>query len=186
MTGDFGTPAGAAELADRLAIQDILSCHSRGLDRLDEALLKACYWPEAEVDYGSYKGPAQQFAELVIPALQGNYELTRHCLGNTLVELRGSRALVESSVDASHLLPGAKEEMLFAGRYLDTLEKRGGRWKLLRRQVVMDWNRRQQVADERSSDAFAAMAKGAHGTDDPLHAFLGDTTDEEQANGRPN
>ena len=83
---------------------------------------------------------------------------------------------MESSVDAGHLLPGAKEEMLFSGRYLDTLEKRGGRWKLLHRQVVMDWSRRQQVADERSSDAFAAMAKGAHGTLDPLHAFLGDTT----------
>jgi hypothetical protein len=186
MTGDFGTPAGAAELADRLAIQDVLSFHSRGLDRLDTALLQACYWPEAEVDYGSYKGPAQQFAELVIPALRGNYELTRHCLGNTLVELRGNRALAESSVNAGHLLPGAKEEMLFAGRYLDTLEKRDGRWKLLHRQVVMDWSRRHQVADERATEAFAAMAKGAHGTADPLHAFLGGTSDKEQDNGPKN
>lgn len=173
MTSDTGTPPGPAEIADRMAIQDVLHSHSRGLDRLDEPVLQACYWPEAEVDYGGYKGPARQFASLVLPALRDNYELTRHSLSNTLVELRGDRALAESCVSAGHLLPGAREEMLFGGRYLDTLEKRGGRWKLLHRQVVIDWSRRHPVADERDSEAFAGLARGGHGGDDPLYAFLG-------------
>ena len=34
---------------DRLAIQDVLARHSRGVDRADEATLAACYWPDATV-----------------------------------------------------------------------------------------------------------------------------------------
>lgn len=50
------------ELADRAAITDILHLHSRGLDRQDASLLEAAYWPDANVDYGSFVGPAMQFA----------------------------------------------------------------------------------------------------------------------------
>ena len=167
-----GIIAVPSELADRLAIQDVIFNHSRGLDRLNSECLKNCYWPEAEVDYGSYKGSAHQFAELVVDALASQYQLTHHSLGNTLVEIRGDIALVETYVNASHLLRSASEEMVFSGRYLDRLQRRGDRWKILHRQVVMDWSRRHPQVDERNSESFAAMAKGAHRTDDPLHLFL--------------
>lgn len=166
---DVGIPPSEAELADRAAIQDVLNSHSRGLDRHDLALLQACYWPEAEVDYGNFKGPAQQFAELVLPALAGQYELTRHCLSNTLFSFSGARAHTETCVNAGHLLQGAAEEMIFCGRYLDTLEKRDGQWKMIYRQVVMDWSRQHTLSDERSSEAFAALAKGTQDPTDPSH-----------------
>lgn len=172
MTADIGTTLTAEQLADRLAIQDVLHLHSRGLDRLDKSAIQCAYWPEAEVDYGSYKGSAQVFAELVVGALGQAYELTRHCLSNTLVKFAGSSASSESSVNAGHLLPGAREELLFYGRYLDKLEKRDGQWKILHRQVVMDWSKRLPVQDERSGEAFAALAKGAHLDTDPLYPFL--------------
>jgi len=172
MSALFGTPQGPQEIADRMAITDVLAAHSRALDRLDLELLQSCYWDDAQVDYGSYKGPAQQFAELVLPALDAQYELTRHCLCNTLIELRGAQALAESSVNAGHLLAGAKQEMLFGGRYLDTLEQRDGKWKLLHRQVVIDWSRQHPVEDERDGEAFSQLARGAHRDADPLHAFL--------------
>ncbi len=172
MPDEAGVPPSPEEVADRMAIQDILHQHSRALDRLDLGLLQACYWPEAEVDYGSYKGPAGPFAELVLPALEGAYELTRHCLSNTLFSFTDGSARCESCVSAAHLVVGATQEMLFSGRYLDQLEKRAGRWKLLHRQVVIDWSRRHPVADERDSEAFAALANGAHGEQDPLYPFL--------------
>lgn len=168
----IGTPPDANGISDRMAISDVLYSHCRGLDRLELPLLQACYWPEAEVDYGSYRGPAQAFVELVIPALENGYELTRHGLSNTLIELRGQQAAVESLVNAAHLLPGASQEMRFSGRYLDKLEKRNGCWKLLHRQVVIDWARREPIADERPSEAFAQMARGDHRQADPLHNFL--------------
>ena len=172
MTTETGTTANPDRVADQLAIHDILSLHSRGLDRLDQAAIKASYWPEGEVDYGSYKGGAHNFAELVVGALGSQYELTRHALSNTLIEFTDNIACSESSVTAGHLLLGAQEEMLFYGRYLDRLEKRAGQWKILHRQVVIDWSKRIPVVDERGSEAFANLAKGAHIDHDPLYPFL--------------
>jgi len=51
------------EIADRLAIQDVLYRHCRGVDRADADLLESAYWPEAEVAYGAYNGPAHPFCE---------------------------------------------------------------------------------------------------------------------------
>jgi hypothetical protein len=107
-----------------------------------------------------------------VGALGQAYELTRHSLGNTLVTFSNNRAWSESSVHAGHLLQGAREEMLFYGRYLDKLEKRDGQWKILHRQVVIDWSKRLPVEDERGGEAFAALAKGAHLDTDPLYPFL--------------
>jgi hypothetical protein len=166
----FKTEGGTRQLeqvADRLAIQEVLFLHSRGLDRFDAALLQSCYWPEAEVDYGSYKGPAAAFAELVVQALAGSYELTRHTLANTLIHVDGGYAYTESHVTARHLLQGGAEEMIFCGRYLDKLERRGQVWKMMHRQVVMDWSRREAVVDERESEAFVALARGGHTENDP-------------------
>ena len=172
MAKEPGTVLSADQQADQQAIQQVLYSHSRGLDRLDAKTIAAAYWPEAEVDYGAYKGPAQDFAGLVVAALEGQYELTQHMLGNSLIQLEGDFARVESCVSACHLLMGAGEELMFSGRYLDRLDKRGQQWKISHRQVVMDWSRRLPVSDERDGDAFAALAKGSHGESDPLYPFL--------------
>lgn len=172
MNVDTGTLADIAALQNQLAIQQVIFSHSRGLDRLDPGLIKSCYWPEAEVDYGAFKGNAHQFSELVVEALPASYELTQHQLGNTLIEISGKLAKAESYVTAYHLLQGAKEEMVFSGRYLDKLERRGDCWKIIQRSVVMDWSRNQAVDDQRNSEAFAALQKGQHRDRDPLSDFL--------------
>ena len=172
MNADTGLPPDNANIADRIAICDIIYLHSRGLDRLDPDTIKCAYWPDAEVDYGSFKGSAHLFAELVVGALSEQYELTRHSLSNSLIALNGDSARVESNVSAAHLLPGGQQELLFFGRYLDLLHKREGRWKIRHRQVVMDWSKRLPVTDERDSDAFVDLAKGGHRDRDPLYRFL--------------
>ena len=177
MTTEAGAPPTPEQIADRLAIIDVLTLHCRGLDRLDPTVLRQCYWPEAEVDYGSYVGSARDFADLVTTALGESYELTRHVISNTLIDLQLPRAHSETYVNADHLLAGAAQEMCFGGRYLDLLEQRDGQWRILHRRVVMDWARKREMADLRGSEAFAAMAKGGHGTADPLYKLL--------AQGRP-
>ncbi|ARN73263.1 nuclear transport factor 2 family protein [Oceanicoccus sagamiensis] len=164
-TGQIAAPD---ELANRLAITDILHGHCRGLDRSDADSLKAVYWPEAEVDYGAFKGSAHQFADLVVVALAEPYELTQHTIGNTIIQFDGDhQANTESYVTARHLLADGSAEMVFSGRYLDRLERRGDCWKLIHRQVVMDWSRMHSVVDEREGEAFAALSKGDHGPKDP-------------------
>jgi hypothetical protein len=41
----------AAQLADREAIKHCVLRYCRGLDRLDEAMLREVYWPEAIDDH---------------------------------------------------------------------------------------------------------------------------------------
>lgn len=172
MSCETGSLPDASEVQDRQAIQSVVGTHSRGLDRLDSDLLKSCYWPDAEVDYGSYKGPAHAFCELVVAALGDSYQLTQHSLGNPLIAVDNGSARVETYCTAWHLLKEGDQELVFSGRYLDLLERRGTCWKLLQRTVVMDWSRRFRVDDERDSEAFAALKKGAHGELDPLFPFL--------------
>ena len=81
--------ADAAATADRLAIQEVLAAHSRGLDRCDVSLLQACYWPEGEVDYGSFRGSAHEFAGLVCTILAEQYQLTQQRLAACVA--RGTR-----------------------------------------------------------------------------------------------
>ena len=172
MQHDIGQSVSVEEVIARSAIQEILHAHSRGIDRLDQGCIEACYWPDAEVAYGSFEGEAQQFAALVIPALASQYELTQHRVTNTLISFASPRPKSESYVSAYHLLKGGEEELFFSGRYLDIHEVRNNRWKMIHRRVVMDWSRRLEVVDERRADGFAGLAKGAHLDRDPLFDFL--------------
>ncbi len=171
MNKEFGAVGSTVEVADKLAIQEVIAAHCWGLDRLDSTQIKACYWDDATVDYGAFKGAAHEFAEIIIPALSGQYQLTQHSLSNSLVQLRGDSARVESHVTARHLQLAGEEELAYFGRYLDSLEKRDGQWRMTHRQVVMDWSRREAVSDERNAPAFKELAKGGQ-SDDPLYSFL--------------
>ncbi len=172
MSDTVGQISKLEEVLNQHAIQHVIASHSRGLDRLDPTLLSNCYWPDATVDYGSYKGPAHDFCQLVVQALPAAYELTQHKLGNTLITINGNVAKVESYISAYHLLQGAKEEMIFSGRYLDQLELRDNCWKIIHRTVVMDWSRNHTIEDQRHSEAFADLQKGSANNSDPLNAFL--------------
>jgi hypothetical protein len=171
MTKRLGTPPDLQETASRMAILDILNTHCRGLDRCEGEWIKSAYWPDAVVDYGSFKGQAHVFADIIIPALRKQYEMTQHVLGNTLFDIQGQLAKTESYLTAHHLLLGGREELFYSGRYLDVVECRDGIWKLSARQVVMDWSRRLEVGDERSTSSFVDLAKGTNDNADPIHDF---------------
>jgi len=166
MRESIGRVPDLTELAHRSAITELLSSHSRCLDRLDAVGLKQLYWPESQVDYGGFKGAAHEFADIVMVALQKQYQLTQHRVSNTLVRFEDEVAYAESYVFAKHLSRGGDSEMVFSGRYLDQFELRDPFWKFTHRHVVMDWCRRWPVQDERDSPSFQAMTKGSQDASD--------------------
>jgi hypothetical protein len=171
MSKQLGTSPGIEEIAARLAILEILNLHSRGLDRRQAAWIKSAYWRDAVVDYGSYKGEAHAFADIVVAVLGKQYEMTQHILSNTLFDIQGHTARTESYLTAHHLLIGGREDLYYSGRYLDVLDCRDGCWKLSSRTVVMDWSRRLEVEDERMTRPFVDLAKGTNDAQDPLQQF---------------
>jgi hypothetical protein len=90
------------DLGSRLAIQHALSLYCRGIDRLDEQLIAAAYWPDAAEDHGIFKGSASEFAPWIVKFLNDAYRATQHILGQSCIEVRGDRAGGETYVSSLH------------------------------------------------------------------------------------
>ncbi len=165
----------AHRVADQLAIEQVLAMHSRGVDRADETILKSCYWPDAEVEYGGFNGMAHAFCE-ALPIGIRRYANTQHCLSNiALAFVSDTEAHAETYVTAHHYLvveDGADAEMTYLGRYLDQMEKRGDTWKIRHRKVVMDWNQNAQASAIWEGPPFDGLARGDRVPLDPLYEFL--------------
>lgn len=174
MTHETGRVPDAAEVADRLAIFDVLAQHSRGVDRADGDILKTAYWPDATVAYGGFNGNAHEFCDMLPGAIR-SWARTQHAVSNVAIDLRGSDARVESYVTAYHYREneaGTDTEMTYIGRYLDRMEKRDNFWKIVHRQVVMTWNQNADASAIWDGPPFAGLAVGSRHPDDPLYAHL--------------
>jgi len=173
MGNETGAVPSAAQVADRLAIHDVLVAHCRGVDRADAEILRGCYWPDAEVSYGVFNGNAHRFCEF-LPKAIAVYARTQHCIGNVAIELDGDEARVETYVTAYHYAEAADgdRDVIFFARYLDRMGKRGNVWKLAHRQVVIDWYRNVPAAAGGSPMALDGFARGARVPDDPVYAHL--------------
>ena len=182
-----------AEVADRMAIHEVLATHCRGVDRADEAALKSAYWTDAEVAYGGFEGLAHQFCEM-LPKSIVRFAHTQHSISNVLIQFsdggvggsgdsaspeRRTQAAVETYVTAYHYLSDPEQssesgdtEMIFLGRYLDRFERRDAVWKISHRRVLMDWNQNQSASAVWQGPPFDGLAQGARCPKDPVYALL--------------
>ena len=134
---------GAKELGaviDRENIRDCLARLSRGEDRRDGETISRCFWPDAAVNYGIFLGSFDEYLAWVVPGAP-SIPVTLHTLGQSLIELRGETALVETHVTAYHRIDMGEEErdVVLGGRYLDRMEKRSGEWRIVHRAMLYDW-----------------------------------------------
>lgn len=83
----------------RAAIHNRLAQHARGIDRADEALLRAAYHDDGAVDYGSLEGSAAEFAA-AIAAMHESAPMSSHRTSNQWIEVTGYAATSESYVMA--------------------------------------------------------------------------------------
>ncbi len=164
------------ELADRLAIAETLALYCRGIDRCDAEQLAAAFTPDALIDYGD---GAKSVAD-TIPGLMaglGAMRLTQHNISNTVMRIAGDTARAETNCVALHLIPSpdGEIELVVGGRYLDTLQKHAGRWRIAARLYVMDWNRTSPSTMQVSGGLFDGLQRrGARGADDPAAAWWGE------------
>ncbi len=162
-----------AELADRLAIAETLARYCRGIDRCDATLLAEVFTFDARIDYGDgAKSPAETIPGLM--AGLGAMRLTQHNISNTVMQVTGTRARAETNCVALHLIPApdGEIELVVGGRYLDTLVKQDGAWRIAERLYVMDWNRTQPSTMQTSGGLFDTLKRrGARVPNDPSVAW---------------
>lgn len=136
----------AASLEDLLAkdaIIDVLARYSRTLDWLDDEGQASCFWPDAAIDYGFFKGSAADFVPVVM-AIERRSARRWHLSGPPAIRLvDGSHAEVESyglTAGARQGEDGTYAGTMYGGRYLDAFERRGAEWRIARRDYVLDWS----------------------------------------------
>jgi hypothetical protein len=134
----------AVLLAER-AIHRVLCGYARGIDRMDFALVRSCYWPDGTDDHGGYCGGVDGFIEFLGAALS-RFERTNHFLGNLLidVDLPAGVARAETYAVAYHrmtMADGRQADMTAGLRYVDRFERRDDEWRIARRVCAYDWRR---------------------------------------------
>jgi hypothetical protein len=139
---DEETETKVHELLDKQEIQETLLRYCRAIDRHDEELLRSVYHPGAIDNHGIQNGTASDFIAWAMRTLHPN-DRTTHLISNVMIELHGNTAHSECYflTVVRRQIQGTFIDVTIAGRYLDLFERRGGQWKIARRQVVMDWNR---------------------------------------------
>jgi SnoaL-like domain len=154
--------------ATRVAIEDCLRSYCRGIDRLHAPSVLAAFHPGAAlIDYGPQPMTIEQFVEYALASLQRKFTATQHRISNTIIELDGAAAMVETYVHATHVEDGAEGRRLhtFVGRYVDRFEQRDGAWKIAQRTLRNDWSTAEPMADSMSG---TYVASGRAGTPDPV------------------
>jgi len=129
-----------AAFLDREKIRDCIARLARGEDRRDAQSISACYWPDSRTDYGVFAGNFDEYLAWVVPGSPAIVD-TQHVLGQSLIDLKGGVALVETHVVAYHRVNTGEEERdtVIGGRYLDRMEKRKAEWRIAQRTMLYDW-----------------------------------------------
>jgi hypothetical protein len=131
--------------ADYVAILQVLARYCRGVDRLDPALVESAYWEDSFDDHGPFKGTGAEIAAQAIHLLRETFDSHTHLIGQSLIDVRGDRAAVETSFVAYSAHKGGQRRggphvvTMIGGRYSDLFAKRAGEWRILRREVLYDW-----------------------------------------------
>ncbi len=134
------------ELLDKQAIGDVIQRYCRTLDWLDDDAQSGCYWPDAAIDYGFFKGRAAEFLPIVMEVERGS-DRRWHMLSQPLIAFRSP---TEASSECYGIFAGSKWQEdgtlagnLYGGRYLDEWEKRdagnGAEWRISARTYLLDW-----------------------------------------------
>lgn len=154
---------------DQRAIEQQLYRYCRAIDRGDDELLRQVYHPDAIDDHGAFRGNVEDVIAVILPALEQKYRCTTHTLSNILIDVDGDRAISESCVLASHLfsIDGVECNWQFSGRYIDRFERRGGPWRIARRQTLCDWE--YLVKPERAMLAPGIFPGGLRSREDPAY-----------------
>ena len=130
------------ELLDKKSCEEVIMRYGRTLDWLDTAGQDSCFWPDADIDFGFFKGNGADWVKTVMIHEQ---EAVRrwHMCTSLIVQVKGDKAVGECygiAVGTSEDAQGNLNDSMYGGRYLDELEKRDGEWRISKRTYILDWS----------------------------------------------
>lgn len=164
-------------LLERTEIHDTVLRYCRGIDRLDEVAVRACFHPDATDAHGSFTGTIDEFISWAFDLLR-KYDSTMHLVANHLCELRGDHAVTETYGIAFHRSsdPLPRRNLTVGFRYIDRFDKRNGVWRIAHRVATTEWVRAPGTGSEWPIPSDSEV--GRRDSTDPLYTMLDQLTRE--------
>ena len=131
-------------LADRLAINDLLTRYACAVDDRDWETVRSVFTEDAVLDYTVFRGPrgsAAEVAEWTAKALQA-IDASQHFITNVRVRIDGDEATAESYVYSPLALAGGAGVMHTGGSYSDRLRRTADGWRIAERVASLTWSDR--------------------------------------------
>jgi hypothetical protein len=164
------------EMVAHHEIRKVLNAYCHACDRGDGPRMASVYGQASWDDHGIYRGPGPDFAKFIMDTLaaaEGKVSLS-HLLGQSLIKVDGNRAGAETSFLSTTSQRDEKGEeavTLHGGRYVDTLRREGGEWKIEKRICTRDWS---ITLDVKKNDLeHYNYVRGELSGQDPSYAVLG-------------
>jgi hypothetical protein len=131
--------ADVQKLLDRQAIVDCVNRYVRGLDRHDDELVASAYHEGALDHHGHFVGTVAEFIPWANELHAADWSAHHHHLTTHTVELDGDTAHAETYCIGAFQRKDEPVVDLAGGRYIDRLERRDGEWRIVAREVVIEW-----------------------------------------------
>ena len=121
---------------DRLQIGDLITSFIYR-DLGDWELLRTLFHPDGEIVVAWFEGKFSEFVDRSIRMTESSVR-SKHLMGTPCITFSGDRAIAETN--AMLLGENTKLDLAFEAhnRFVDTIEKRDGVWKFVKRQSVYD------------------------------------------------
>jgi hypothetical protein len=146
-------PMDPTEVADRVAIHDLMMRYALAHDTTNAALYPDIFAPEAQVltqngvviqdGLDAILAGVESDRARFNPTADGSvetYGAMRHLVTNTTIDVHGETATGVSYVQTEVYDDVARRPaILSVGRYEDEFVKRDGRWLIARRMIILDW-----------------------------------------------
>lgn len=168
------------DLLDHHEIRQLLATYCHGCDRGDEVEMAGTYAAESWDDHGPRKMEGRRFSIETVEESLRTTSLVSHMLGQSLIRVNGNTAGAETYFIATLLYPakdggegegGGETIGQLGGRYVDTLVRESGRWRISNRVCVREWSHSHPVAgDWLATAGFAGQHRSQA---DPSYAALG-------------
>ena len=125
-------------LTDLQEIRECIARHSRGCDRHDAECNASAFHEGGVHELGNRVIDGKVYGEHSNAGLGKMFDATIHNPTLQTCEIDGDVAHAESYVIGVLLDNGGETSRVIAGRYIDRLERRGGRWGIMVRRVTVE------------------------------------------------
>ncbi len=128
-------------LVDKQKIVDLTIAYTWIIDRGPREKLRDIFTEDAAfiIDIKNYNGIDEIISK--IERTLGGLSASQHLISNHQVVIDGENATCRCYLHAQHTLHGTEggDNYVMAGRYVDTLVRIDGEWRICERELMLDW-----------------------------------------------